>query len=72
MREVIQNFMPPNLALLVNTLEGSSIKQLGPLLHKRLHDVHWEIRDSAMEVLLSVIIISDISKYTTTMLALNC
>ncbi|GLH12645.1 Uncharacterized protein GBIM_17360 [Gryllus bimaculatus] len=63
MQEVIQNFMPPNLALLVNTLEGSTINQLGPLLFKRMHDVSWEVRDSALEVLRIVTTIAEI-KFT--------
>lgn len=60
MREVIVSFMPPNLALLVVPAKDSSINSLGPVLRHRLHDVNWEVRDSALEVLRNVVIISEI------------
>lgn len=43
--------MPPNLALLVDTLQGSSMRDLGDQLFKTLGSVHWEVRDSSLEVL---------------------
>nr|CAD7426734.1 unnamed protein product [Timema monikensis] len=58
MQRTIQSYMPPNLALLVNTMGGSSINQLGPLIHKRMHDVSWEVRDSALELLHTIATIS--------------
>lgn len=64
MQVAIQNFMPPNLALLVNTMKGSTIDQVGPILQKRLHDVNWNVRDSALEVLQVVTSIAEISEYT--------
>ncbi|XP_073998168.1 uncharacterized protein isoform X2 [Rhodnius prolixus] len=48
---VLLNFMPPNLALLVDTLQGSSMRDLGDQLFKTLGSVHWEVRDSSLEVL---------------------
>ena len=63
MQIAIQNFMPPNLALLMNTLKGSSIDQLGPILRKRLHDVNWDVRDTALEVLQVVTNIAEISEF---------
>ncbi|KAK3931173.1 BRCA1-associated ATM activator 1 [Frankliniella fusca] len=54
----IENFMPPNLALLTNSLSGTSLDHLGPLIYKRLHDPHWEVRDSSLEVLLTLATIS--------------
>ncbi|XP_069697444.1 BRCA1-associated ATM activator 1 [Periplaneta americana] len=60
MQAAIQNFMPPNLALLMNTLKDSSIDQLGPILQKRLHDMNWDVRDSALEVLQVVTTIAEI------------
>jgi hypothetical protein len=62
MKVAIQNFMPPNLALLMNTLQGSTIDQVGPILQKRLHDTNWDVRDSALEVLQVVTGIAEISK----------
>ncbi|XP_076292857.1 integrator complex assembly factor Brat1 [Lasioglossum baleicum] len=53
----IQNFMPPNLVLLV---EGDShMNEIGPTLFKRLHDVNWEVRDSVLEVLNTIAAISE-------------
>jgi hypothetical protein len=63
MQVAIQNFMPPNLALLMNTMKGSTIDQVGPVLQKRLHDVSWDVRDSALEVLQVVTAIAEISEY---------
>ncbi|XP_076240863.1 integrator complex assembly factor Brat1 [Calliopsis andreniformis] len=53
----IQNFMPPNLVLLVET--DSHMNEIGPTLFKRLHDVNWEVRDSVLEVLNTIAIISE-------------
>ncbi|XP_044733633.1 uncharacterized protein LOC123296236 [Chrysoperla carnea] len=56
----IENFMAPNLALLMDSIECSSaLTDLGPLLYQRLHDVQWEIRDSVLEVLHTLIVISE-------------
>ncbi|XP_066588058.1 uncharacterized protein [Prorops nasuta] len=52
----IHNFMPPNLALLVDS--DSHMNELGPVLYKRLHDPNWEVRDSVLEVLSTIAIIS--------------
>lgn len=56
----IENFMQPNLALLVDL--GPHSKELGPMLFKRLHDVNWEVQDSALEVLNTMAIVSEESK----------
>ncbi|XP_078035209.1 integrator complex assembly factor Brat1 [Augochlora pura] len=53
----IQNFMPPNLALLVEA--DSHMNEIGPTLFKRLHDVNWEVRDSVLEVLTTIAVISE-------------
>ncbi|XP_047107452.1 uncharacterized protein LOC124776482 [Schistocerca piceifrons] len=60
MGEVLVSFMPPNLALLVVPVKDSSINNLGPVVRQRLHDVNWEVRDSALEVLRNVVTISEI------------
>ncbi|PSN40477.1 hypothetical protein C0J52_11616 [Blattella germanica] len=60
MQVAIQNFMPPNLALLMNTLRDSSIEELGPILRNRMRDAHWEVRDSALEVLQVVTTIAEV------------
>lgn len=56
----IQNFMPPDLVLLTET--DSHMNEIGPTLFKRLHDVNWEVRDSVLEVLNTIAIISEDSK----------
>ncbi|KAK9508777.1 hypothetical protein O3M35_006254 [Rhynocoris fuscipes] len=48
---VLLYFIPPNLALLVDTLQGSSMRDLGYQLFKTLGSLHWEVRDSSLEVL---------------------
>lgn len=53
----IQNFMPPNLALLIDS--DSHMNEIGPTLYKRLHDPNWEVRDSVLEVLNTIAIISE-------------
>nr|XP_034180713.1 uncharacterized protein LOC117604576 [Osmia lignaria]XP_034180714.1 uncharacterized protein LOC117604576 [Osmia lignaria] len=53
----IQNFMPSNLVLLIET--DSHMNEIGPTLFKRLHDVNWEVRDSVLEVLNTIAIISE-------------
>ncbi|KZC11785.1 PREDICTED: uncharacterized protein LOC107189986 [Dufourea novaeangliae] len=53
----IQNFMAPNLVLLVET--DNHMNEIGPTLFKRLHDVNWEVRDSVFEVLNTIAAISE-------------
>lgn len=53
----IQNFMPPNLALLVDS--ESHMDELGATLFKRIHDTNWEVRDSVLEVLNVIATISE-------------
>lgn len=55
----IEHFLAPNLALLMDTLHGSGIEHLGPMILKRLHDNCWETRDTALELLTSVVEISE-------------
>lgn len=54
----VEHFMAPNLALLVDTLSGSDIQKLGPMIMKRLHDSNWEVRDTVLELLASMANIS--------------
>lgn len=58
----IEHFLAPNLALLVDSLECSGMEQLGPVIYKRLHDTAWEIRDSTLELLASMVQISKTSE----------
>ncbi|XP_076748688.1 integrator complex assembly factor Brat1 [Xylocopa sonorina] len=53
----IQNFMPPNLVLLIET--DSHMNEIGPTLFRRLHDINWEVRDSVLEVLNTIATISE-------------
>lgn len=58
----IEHYMAPNLALLVNTVKGSGMECLGPMIMKRLHDKDWETRDSTLELLTSMVAISELSR----------
>lgn len=53
----IQNFMPPHLALLVDS--DSHMNYVGPTLFKRLHNPNWEVVDSVFEVLNTMATISE-------------
>lgn len=47
------------MALLLDNLQGSGLLCLGPIIVKRLHDLSWEVRDSALELTTSI---ADISR----------
>lgn len=59
----IEQFLAPNLALLMDTLAGSDMQNLGPVILKRLHDNNWEVRDSTLELLSATASISKCSMY---------
>lgn len=46
--------MSPNLTLLVDRTNDSSLSQLGPLLRSKLEDNHWEIREKCLQVLITI------------------
>ncbi|XP_055608655.1 uncharacterized protein LOC129755936 [Uranotaenia lowii] len=56
----IEHFLAPNLALLMDNLKGSGLEFVGAIIFKRLHDSNWEVRDSALELLTSIVEISEI------------
>lgn len=58
----VEHFLAPNLALLVDTMTGSDMQKLGPVILKRMHDNNWEVRDSTLELLSSIANISMLSK----------
>lgn len=51
------------MALLVDKLDDFTFVPLGPIIVKRLHDLNWEVRDSALELLTSISDIAYCSKY---------
>uniref|UniRef100_A0A182K0F5 Uncharacterized protein n=1 Tax=Anopheles christyi TaxID=43041 RepID=A0A182K0F5_9DIPT len=57
----IEHFLAPNLALLMDNISGSGLEHVGHIIYKRLHDLSWEARDSALELLASIVSISEIS-----------
>lgn len=59
----IAKYMSPNLALLVDRTYDSAMDMLGPLLTNKLQDEHWEIRDTALQVLCTVSEIAHTSKF---------
>jgi hypothetical protein len=56
--------MPPNLALLIDS--DNHTNEIGPTLFKRLHDPNWEVKDSVLEVLNTIAMISEYSKHVRT------
>ncbi|KAM8703463.1 hypothetical protein ACLKA7_008138 [Drosophila subpalustris] len=56
----VEHFLSPNMALLVDNLQGSALVCLGPIIVKRMHDTTWEVRDSALELAASIASISRI------------
>lgn len=58
----VKKCLPPNLSLLLETKPGSSVHGLGELIYMKMHDINWEVRDSALELLLVVTEISFMSK----------
>lgn len=63
LRLAIEKYMSPNLALLVDRTQDSSLNMLGPLLVTKLQDNDWEIRDSGLRVLTTICELSHSSKY---------
>lgn len=58
----MEHFLATNMALLVDTMSGSDMQKLGPIILKRLHDPNWEVRDTAVELLASTAKISMLSE----------
>ncbi|CAK1547430.1 unnamed protein product [Leptosia nina] len=48
----IKKSLTPNLSLLLDTKPGSGMHEIGMLLYLKMHDLNWEIRDTALELLL--------------------
>ncbi|XP_045497369.1 uncharacterized protein LOC123695537 [Colias croceus] len=48
----VKKFLPPNLSLLLDTKPGSSMHEIGKLIYLKMHDINWEVRDTALELLL--------------------
>ena len=53
--------MPPNRVLEVNFDEHT--KQIRLTLFKRIHDPHWEVQDSVLEILNKIACLSENSKH---------
>ncbi|XP_055908741.1 uncharacterized protein LOC129943374 isoform X2 [Eupeodes corollae] len=54
----IEHFLSPNMALLVDNIKGSGLQNLGPIVIKNFHNREWEVRDSTLELVTSIISIS--------------
>ncbi|CAF4845099.1 unnamed protein product [Pieris macdunnoughi] len=48
----IRKSLTPNLSLLLDTKPGSGMHEIGMLIYTKMHDLNWEIRDTALELLL--------------------
>lgn len=57
----VEHFLSPNMALLVDNLKGSGLQNLGPIIIKNVHNTEWEVRDSTLELVTSVVSISRLS-----------
>lgn len=62
-RLTIEHFLSPNMVLLMDNLEGSTLERLGPTIIRRLQDNENEVRDTAVELVTSIVEISKSSKY---------
>lgn len=60
---LVKKFLQPNLSLLVDGQPGGSIHDLGKLIYRKMQDRHWEIRDTALELLHICTDIAYISMY---------
>lgn len=54
----IESFLSPNMALLMENLDGSGLENLGDAIKKKLYNAEWETRDSAVQLLKSMVEIS--------------
>jgi BRCA1-associated ATM activator 1 len=43
--------MPPSLSLLIESKPGCAMHEIGTLIYMKMHDINWEVRDSALELL---------------------
>ncbi|XP_053620353.1 uncharacterized protein LOC128680898 [Plodia interpunctella] len=47
----VKKFLTPNLSLLLESTPGSAVHEIGSLIHLKMNDEDWEVRDSALELL---------------------
>ncbi|XP_067615452.1 uncharacterized protein [Eurosta solidaginis] len=50
----IEHFLSPDMALLVDDLHESSFTRMAPIIKNRAHDTNWEVRDSILELVISI------------------
>lgn len=48
---VLMGYLPISLALAMDTINGHCVRKLSSQIYKLLHSIHWEVRDSALELL---------------------
>nr|XP_023023764.1 uncharacterized protein LOC111511923 [Leptinotarsa decemlineata] len=53
--EALSRYMSPHLALLIDKIDCTTIIPLASLLYVKLHDGEWEIRDSSIELICTLI-----------------
>lgn len=54
----IESFLSPNMALLIENLDGTAFESLGTSIMTRLQDNEWEVRDSTVSLIRSMVEIS--------------
>uniref|UniRef100_A0A336KDE2 CSON004119 protein n=1 Tax=Culicoides sonorensis TaxID=179676 RepID=A0A336KDE2_CULSO len=52
------HFASNQVPLMIGDLSGSGYEHLGLVIYKRLHDVDWDVRDSILELITSIIYLS--------------
>ncbi|KAK9888026.1 hypothetical protein WA026_000309 [Henosepilachna vigintioctopunctata] len=50
----IKNYLSPDLTLLIDKQYNGEVMLLGSILHTKLHDPEWAVRDSALEVISAI------------------
>lgn len=59
----IKKFLSPDMTLLVESQQGSALNEIGCVMKTFIKHEDWELRDSALSLLLTCTEIAFISKY---------
>ena len=68
----IQQFIHPDQALLLTGTPNSTLNEMATELHQCTVSIFWEVRDSAMEVVLEMAQLSHVSKYIMLLCSEDC
>lgn len=59
----VRNFLSPDMRLLVESDSGSSLSEIGVMTKEYMQHPDWEVRESALSLLLSCADVSFVSMY---------